>query len=116
MAGQHQNFILRQKVVDLIHHLNPILGRFPKHEKFALITQIKNSLYEILKLSISVQNLKDKKIYIERLDLEIEFLKELVVFSNEKKQSYLSAQNRKSSMEKICEIGKILGGLAKRYK
>lgn len=110
------NFILKQKVLDAIYHIFPIVEKFPKHEKFALITQIKNVLFKILRLTIDVQSSKNKSIILRELDIEISFLKELLIYSNEKKGlKYLSIQSRKSCFEKIVEIGKIIGGMIRSY-
>jgi hypothetical protein len=114
MASQ---FILRQKVIDMIHHLFPIVERFPKHEKFALVTQIKNSCYRILKLTIQIQGSQNKLPLLKEVDVEVEFLKEILAYSNDKKgASYLSVQSRKSCFEKVIEVGKILGGMNKSYR
>jgi hypothetical protein len=114
MASQ---FILRQKVVDLMHHLFPIAERFPKHEKFALVAQIKNTVFRILRLTIEVQGAKTKIQILNEIDKEIEFLKELIAYSNDKRGSkYLSVQARKSCMEVIIEVGKITGGMIKSHR
>jgi hypothetical protein len=97
-----------------MHHSMPILEKFPKHEKFALTTNIKNQFYKILKLSINIQRYSSKLENLKILDIELEFLKELIVFSNEKKRNYLSSQSRKSIMEKLIEIGKITGGMIRK--
>ena len=111
------NFILRQKIVDAIHHIFPIIERFPKYEKFALISQIKNVMFNMLKLSIGIQSSRDKQTALRELDIEIDFLKELLAYSNDKKGfRYLSDKSRKSSLEKVIEIGKITGGLIRSNK
>jgi hypothetical protein len=93
----------------------PIAERFPKHEKFTLQTQVKNSVYTLLRLTIEIQKSKQKAKFLYDFDKELEFLKTLIVFSNEKKPAYLSTQSRKTSMEKVIEIGRIAGGMIKKY-
>lgn len=44
-----QNMILYQKVYDFMIYFFAIVDRFPKHEKFALQAQIKNSTYKMLR-------------------------------------------------------------------
>lgn len=108
------NFILRQKIIDAMQHAFPIIDRFPKYEKFAMTTQIKNQYYNILKLSIEIQRYDNTLQTLKKLDTEVEYLRELIVFCNTKKNSLLSNQSRKSIMETLIEIGKIIGGLIKR--
>ena len=110
-----ENLILYQKVYDFMIYFFPIIDRFPKYEKFALQTQIKNSLYRMLKLTIGIQKSKQKVRLLYEFDQELEFLKTLVAFSNDKKPAYLSAQSRKTASEKLIEIGKIAGGLIKKF-
>jgi hypothetical protein len=93
----------------------PIVERFPKHEKFTLQTQVKNSVYTLLRLTIEIQKSKQKAKFLYDFDKELEFLKTLIVFSNEKKPAYLSVQSRKTAMEKVIEIGRIAGGMIKKY-
>lgn len=110
-------FILRQKVLDMIHHLFPIIERFPKHEKFALVTQIKNTCFRILKITIQIHGSQNKMPLLREVDVEVEFLKELLAYSNEKKgANYLSVQSRKSCLEKVIEVGKIIGGMSKSHR
>ena len=110
-----KDMILYQKVYDLMLYLFPIVDRFPKYEKFALQTQIKNSVYRLLRLTVDIQKSKQKSKHLYEFDKELEFLKTLIAFSNDKKPSYMSSQSRKTTMEKLIEIGKIIGGLIKTF-
>jgi hypothetical protein len=93
----------------------PIVDRFPKHEKFTLQTQVKNTVYTMLRLTIEIQKAKQKTKFLYDFDKELEFLKTLIVFSHEKKPAYLSTQSRKTAMEKVIELGRINGGIIKKF-
>ncbi|MEW6525098.1 MAG: diversity-generating retroelement protein Avd [Spirochaetota bacterium] len=110
-----KEFILYQKVYDFMLYLFPLVDRFPKHEKFALQTQIKNSIYNLLRLTIEIQKSKNKMKLLYDFDKELEFLKTLIMFANDKKPACLSTKSRQTSMEKCIEIGKIVGGLLKTF-
>jgi four helix bundle protein len=110
-----KEFILYQKVYDFMLYLFPLVDKFPKYEKFALQTQIKNSVYSLLKLTIEIQKSKSKIKQLYEFDKELEFLKTLIMFSNDKRPSYLSTHSRQIAFEKIIEIGKIIGGLIKTF-
>lgn len=110
-----EKFILRQKVIDFMHHFFPIVDKFPKFEKFTLQTQIKTSVYDLLRLAIKIQSGKERSANVLEFDTELEILKELIVFSNTKKYPYLSDKSRHSTMILLTEIGKIIGGLKKKY-
>jgi len=107
--------ILYQKIYDFMLYFFPIVDRFPKYEKFALQTQLKNTVYKMLRLTIEVQKSKNKTRHLYEIDKELEFLKSLIAFSNEKRPQYLTAQKRKTISEKLIEIGKIVGGMVKKY-
>jgi hypothetical protein len=110
-----KDMILYQRVYDFMLYLFPLVDRFPKYEKFALQTQIKNSVYRLLRLTVDIQKSRQKARYLYEFDKELEFLRTLVAFSNDKKPSYMSAQSRKTTMEKLLEIGKIVGGMIKKF-
>lgn len=65
-----QNMILYQKVYDFMIYFFAIVDRFPKHEKFALQAQIKNSAYKMLRLTIEIQKSKQKLRLLYEFDQE----------------------------------------------
>jgi len=91
-----KDVILYQRVYDFMLYLFPLVDGFPKYEKFALQTQIKNSVYRLLRLTVDIQKSRQKARYLYEFDKELEFLRTLVAFSNDKKPSYMSAQSRKT--------------------
>jgi len=109
-----RDFALYEKLEDLEDWLFPVVDRFPKTEKFALCTQIKNCVYAMVRHTIRAQKSRDKLRWLFEVDLELEMLRHLVRRSYSRR--YLSGRRQKIATEHIAEIGRIIGGLIKRFK
>lgn len=104
-------FILWQKMEDFVEYLFPIVDRYPKHEKFALQSQIKNICYGILQQIIKTNKMRQKQPGLYEIDTQLEFLRWLLRHSYRRK--YLSHQSYETAGKKVAEIGRIVGGLLK---
>lgn len=104
-----QPFILTQKLTDFTDWLFPAVDKFPRAEKFALCSQIKNSVYEIMRLSIRAQKARNKLQMLYAADVELEMLRMLLRHAHTRK--YLSCKKYELSAIRLGEIGKIMGGL-----
>jgi hypothetical protein len=105
------DFKLLQKVQDMMIYGYPLLDQFPKSQKFSLGQDIRNSMNEILRLTITEEKKKSKQATLEHLDVENEALKRLLGISMELK--YLSRHHYGVWSGKLVEIGKMIGGLLK---
>ena len=105
--------ILYQKLSDLSQWLFPAVDNFPRREKFALCTQIKNSVYTLVRQTIRAQKSRDKLRHLFELDLELEMLRFLVRSAHH--QRYLSTRRYEIVARMLSEIGKIVGGLFKTF-
>lgn len=110
MSGT-RGFVLWQKAEDFAEYLFPIIDRFPKHEKFALCSQIKNTCYEILKLIIRTNKSRQKTPGLYEIDTQLEMLRWLIRHSLRRK--YLSHQSYETAAKMVDELGRIIGGLLK---
>jgi four helix bundle protein len=109
-----ENMVLYQRLVDFAEWLFPAVDRFPRREKFALCTQIKNSMYALIRLSIRAQkSARDKHRYLHDLDVELQMLKFLLRHAH--RLQYLDTRRYESAGRKLMEIGKIVGGLLKAF-
>ncbi len=106
-----ENLKLYQKLYDFAIYLFPIIDRFPKFEKFALCSQLKNSVLDAIRLTVKANKVYNKKPVMYEIDVKIEEIKFLLRFSHEKR--YLSHKSYSHSCERLIEIGKILGGWIK---
>ena len=106
--------LIYQKYVDLIDYGYNLLIKYPKIEKYALTTQIRNSMYTSLKYILyanKITNKYNKLEILNKLDAEIAMQSYYIRFSYKKK--YISHNNYYEWSKRIEEIGRILGGWIK---
>ena len=105
--------VIIPKIEKYIEYMLTILIKLPRTEKFSIGTEIKTSMYEMLKyilLSSKVEkrkrlelfNVVDSHIYYQRICIRI-------MYNNK----WIDMNKYKYSNELLSEIGKILGGLIK---
>lgn len=113
MERKNNNLIIIPKIEKYIEYMLTILLKLPRTEKFSIGTEIKTSMYEMLKsillaskVNISkrleIYNIVDAQIYYQRICIRI---------MHENK--WIDDKKYKYSNELLSEIGKILGGLIK---
>ena len=103
--------MLWQKAEDFVEWLFPVLDRFPKFEKFALTTQIKNACYDILKQIIRTNKSRNKPPGLYEIDIQLEMLRWMIRHSHRRK--YLSHRSYETAARMVDELGRIVGGLLK---
>lgn len=104
-----KGFMTLQKVKDMMEYAYPALAQYPKSEKFAMVTDIKKIMDEILGYCIEVSKKKSKKTSLEKLDIALAKLKTYVEMSFTLK--FLPPKKFKEWSERNNEIGKMVGGL-----
>lgn len=68
------------KTENLLFRLYPILANYPKSEKFALCQQIKDCLYNILKLISLGNSVKSKRLaYLQEADGYLHEMKPIIL-------------------------------------
>lgn len=106
--------LIYQKYIDLIEYSYNLLLKYPKHEKYALVLEIRRTMYNSLRYILYANKLSDKFSRIKilgRLDAEIAMMSFFVRFSY--KNRYINSNNYYTWSKKIEEIGRILGGWIK---
>ena len=106
------NLILIPKLEDYIRYTFQILIKIPRIEKFNIGSEIKTSCLKMLEYAHFLN--KDRRngyVYLNKIDALISYNKSMLRILNEEKS--ISKNNFESSMEKLSEIGKIVGGLIK---
>ena len=118
--------ILNHRYLEMVRLLNVYLNHFPKHEKYALVSIIRNTAYEIFDLITECQKRYFKKTSLTQLDVTHEKLRMQIYLANE--LGYFSFKDGKKDLEiesvhrylaisrLIDEIGKIIGGWIKSLK
>lgn len=113
MAKGNNELIMIPKIEKYIEYMLTVLLKLPRTEKFSIGTEIKTSMYEMLKnvllaskidknKRLQIYNIVDSHIYYQRICIRILYNHKWI---DEKKYKY--------SNELLSEIGRILGGLIK---
>ena len=106
--------LIYQKQEDLIQYVYQLLKKYPKSEKYALVSEIRNSMFDTLKYIIyanKISNKMTKLQMINKIDAEIATQKFFVRFSY--KNRYINSSNYYEWSKRLDEIGKIIGGWIK---
>lgn len=106
-----EELIIYKQYVELICYTEIILEKFPKKERFALVSTIKNNTYEGLKNIIKAYKIYDKGEKLDaltNLDIDMKMLKALIRLSY--KNKYISVRNYTAWSKKISNICNMLGG------
>lgn len=107
----NSNLLIYQKYMDLIYYSNDIVRKYPKRENFALVNEIKSTLYKgltSLMFAIKTYNAQDKLHHLKNLDVYLSLLKVHVRLSFRYK--YISNQNYSTWSSEISDICNMLGG------
>ncbi len=110
---RNNELVIIPKIEKYIEYMLTILIKLPRTEKFSIGTEIKTSMYEMLKYTLLASkiekrkrlelfNIVDSHIYYQRICIRI-------MFNNR----WIDMTKYKYSNELLSEIGRILGGLIK---
>lgn len=113
MERKNNDLIIIPKIEKYIEYMLTILLKLPRTEKFSIGTEVKTSMYEMLKYvlyaskvekrkRLELYNIVDSQIYYQRICIRI-------MYNNQ----WIDMKKYKYSNELLAEIGKILGGLIK---
>lgn len=105
------DFQIYQKYMDLIYYSNDIVRKYPKSENFALVQEIKSTLYSGLKnviFGLKTYDIKEKLKYLNELDINLNILKIHIRISCRYK--YISNKNYATWSELLTNITNMLGG------
>lgn len=107
------------KIEDYIEYVLNIITKLPRTEKFSIGNEYKRSMYEILENSLymaKVNNSEDKKEILKTLNyIDSKLTCQRIYLRIMKKQKWIDENKFNISINKIYEIGKIVGGLVKYY-
>ena len=109
-----QNLPIFEKTYELILWIYPAVNKFPKSQKFVLGQQIENTVLEILKGIIQANSERNKLPYLKQISVRLDKLRILIRLSKDLK--FISVRQYGFVVDKINEIGKMLGGWIKSCK
>lgn len=110
-ANNQSNLVIYQKYLELIYYTNDIVRKYPKSETFALVKEIKSSLYNGMRLlmyAIKSYKVQDKLKYLSELDINLDLLKVYIRLSY--KYRHITIQNYNSWSAILTDICNMLGG------
>lgn len=103
--------IIYPKYMELVYYSNDLVRKFPKCEQFALVKEIKSTLYSGLRCiiyAIKLYNKQDKLRYLRELDIQLNLLKVHIRISY--KYKYITMNNYQTWSNQITDISNLLGG------
>lgn len=116
---ESKQLTLIPKIEDYIEYVLNIITKLPRTEKFSIGNEYKKSMYEILENSLymaKVNNSEDKKEILKTLNyIDSKLTCQRIYLRIMKKQKWIDENKFNISINKIYEIGKIVGGLIKYY-
>ena len=110
MPDNKNNLQIYQKYLELIYYTNDLVRKYPKSETFALVKEIKSTIYSGLRLliyAIKVYNKQEKLKYLNEFDINLNLLKVHIRLSY--KYKYISMQNYQTWCNQITNICNMLG-------
>lgn len=112
---KEENFILYNEVYTLYINMFPLLAKFPKSEKFTLRQSIDNTALDLLIVldRFTKLNQKDKSSQVRKISYLFDKFKLLIRIS--KDLHFLPYNQYILFIEKTQIIGKLIGGLLKKY-
>ena len=114
-AEKENKLILIPKMELYIEYMLQICLKLPRTEKFSIGNEYKTSMYEMLK-DVMFLTKADKKYGIDivnRIDANLNTQR--IYLRIMKKEKWIDEKKFRIAMEKIYEIGKVIGGLFKYY-
>lgn len=105
------NLILREKFEAALQYIYIAVRQFPKHEKFALVADIKRTAWQIYRLMTEFVRKKHNKTTLNKIDVELDVLRSQIRMAHA--FQYLNFDRYKRLAESLSEVGRILGGLHK---
>ena len=100
----------KTKVEDMIVYGNICLKQFPKHERYALASEIRLCMYRILGIVIETNHKHYKKTTLTELDIEVDKLRSYLRLSANPELKYLSVDKYGNWAAMVDEIGRMVGG------
>lgn len=112
---EEKELILIPKIEDYIKYTLSMLLKLPRTEKFSIGTEYKNNVYKMLEeiLYINKSKMEEKIFVLNKIDTKLNYQRILLRIMKENK--WIDEKKFLVSIEKIYEIGKIIGGLIKYY-
>ena len=110
-----RELILIPKIEDYIKYVLNIIIKLPRTEKFSIGTEYKNNIYKMLEeiLYINKSKIDERNTILNRIDSKLNYQR--ILLRRMKENRWIDEKKFLVCIEKIHEIGKIVGGLIRYY-
>lgn len=105
---------IEEKCRDMLMYGYQAIKQFPKHEKHVLAAEIRKSMLQLQRLIVTAFKRYHKKTTLTELDIELAILKRQVRLAKDLR--YIDTKKYQLWIERLVEIGKMLGGWIKSVK
>lgn len=105
------DLLIRQKVLDMIEYGHAAVRQFPKSERHVLGAQIRNTMWQILRLVVVCNKRYHKKTTMQDLDAELDLLRCQIRVAMT--LAYLEFRRYEHWSKLNDEIGRMIGGWMK---
>lgn len=101
------------KSQDYIEYMIEVIIKIPRTEKFNIGTEYKNSMYRMLNNILYLRNTRNIMDILNNIDTELNMQRICLRIMH--KYRWIDIKKFNVAIDKIGELGKILGGLIKYY-
>lgn len=105
---------IRQKCEDMIQYGYIALKQFPRSEKFTLASEIKNTMWRLLRYIVICNRRYFKKTTMQDVDAELDLLRAQIRLSME--LGFLPFRKYEVWSRHVDEVGRMLGGWLKSLR
>lgn len=116
---ENKQLILIPKIEDYIEYMINVIIKLPRTEKFSIGNEYKTSMYKMLQNTLYINKMnriENKKEVLKILNIiDTDLNSQRIYLRIMKKKQWIDNKKFEVSMNKIYEIGKIIGGLVKVY-
>lgn len=113
-----EEFKIKEKIYEMILYGSPALMQFPKSEKYVLASKIRETMYRMFELAVTIEKKYYKKTTLQELDVELDVLRHLVRMAADKRlypnqTPCLPMKKYEHWARLLDEIGRMIGGYKK---
>ncbi|MBH0017571.1 diversity-generating retroelement protein Avd [Pseudoalteromonas sp. NGC95] len=105
---------IEEKCRDMLMYGYQAIKQFPKHETHVLAAEIRKSMLQLQRLIVTAFKRYHKKTTLTELDIELAILKRQVRLAKDLR--YIDVKKYQLWIERLVEIGKMLGGWIKSIR
>lgn len=113
---ENKKLSLIPKIEEYIEYMLGVLMRLPRIEKFNIGNEYKQSMYEILENVMYLNKIRDNReclTLVNKIDAKLNCQR--IYLRIMKKNKWIDERKFGIAIEKIYEMGKIIGGLTRYY-